>query len=163
MPEDQWDLITKLDYNMFYDDGEGYVDLGLDNVYEFDEEGNLIGPSDRTWISINGQPVAYYHLDTTEDGNNYTITGKVPVKLNGERVDLILVFDQDNPKGYVAGARPDYDEDETETESRGLIDLKKGDKLDFLCDYYDYKGNYHDSYMLGQQLVSGLHGPAGHQ
>lgn len=153
MPEDQWDLITKLDYNMFYDDGEGYVDLGLDNVYEFDEEGNLIGPSDRTWISINGQPVAYYHLDTTEDGNNYTITGKVPAKLNGERVDLILVFDQDNPKGYVAGARPDYDEDETETESRGLIDLKKGDKLDFLCDYYDYKGNYQDSYMLGQQLL----------
>ncbi len=153
MDEDQWDLITMLDYNLYYDDGEGYVDLGLDNVFEFDDQGNLLGDVDKTWISINNQPVAYYHLDTVEDGDNYTITGKVPAKLNGERVNLILVFDQDHPEGYVAGARPDYDESKTETESRGLIELKKGDKIDFLCDFYGYDGTYQDNYMLGEELT----------
>lgn len=153
MPEDQWDLITMLDYCMYYDDGQGYVELGMDNIYEFDDDGNLIGDSDKTWISINGQPVAYYHLDTTEDGDNYTMTGRVPAMLNGERVDLMLVFDQDNPKGYVAGARPEYQEDETETESRGLIELKKGDKIDFLCDFYGYDGSYQDSYLLGEEFI----------
>ena len=153
MPEDQWDLITMVDYCMYYDDGEGYVDLGMDNVYAFDDEGNLIGDCDKTWISIDGQPVAYYHLDTTEDGDNYTITGRVPALLNGERVDIMLEFDQDNPKGYVTGARPDYKEDQTQTQSRGLIELKKGDKIDFLCDFYGYDGSYQDSYMLGEEFI----------
>ena len=153
MDEDQWNLITMLDYSLYYDDGEGYVDLGLDNVYDFDDDGNLIGEIDKTWISINGQPVAYYHLDTVEDGDDYTIIGRVPARLNGDRVDLILIFDQDHPKGYVAGARTDYEEEVTETESKGLIELVKGDRIDFLCDYYGYDGSYQDSYMLGEEFV----------
>ena len=153
MDEGQWNLITMLDYSLYYDDGEGYVDLGLDNVYDFDDDGNLIGEIDKTWISINGQPVAYYHLDTVEDGDDYTIIGRVPARLNGDRVDLILIFDQDHPKGYVAGARTDYEEEVTETESKGLIELVKGDRIDFLCDYYGYDGSYQDSYMLGEEFV----------
>ena len=153
MPQEQWDLISMLDYSLYYDNGKGYVELGLDNVYEFDKDRNLLGTLDKTWVSINGQPVAYYHLDTTEDGDNYTITGRVPAKLNGQPVDLILVFDQDNPKGYVAGARPDYEEDETETEAKGLITLKKGDKIDFLCDLYGYDKKLQDKYMLGEEFI----------
>ena len=153
MDEDQWDMVTMLDYGLFYDDGEGYVELGYDNVFDFDDDGNLIGNADKTWVSIDGQVVAYYHTDTTEDGDDYTITGRVPARLNGQRVDLILVFDQDRPKGYVAGARPVYDETETETESRGLIDLKKGDKIDFLCDFYGYDKSFKENYMLGKQFT----------
>ena len=33
--------------NMFYDDGEGYIDLGLDNIYSFDN-GNLVADTERT-------------------------------------------------------------------------------------------------------------------
>jgi hypothetical protein len=77
---------------LYYDDGNGYVDLGLDNNYDFDDDGNLIAVTDRTWLSINGRVVAYYHTDTQEDGDNYTITGYVPAFLNGTRVNLILVF-----------------------------------------------------------------------
>ena len=39
MPEDQWDLVQGLDLNVFYDDGTGYVDLGLDNTFDFDPRG----------------------------------------------------------------------------------------------------------------------------
>ena len=153
LSEEQWSLVHTLELNMFYDDGEGFIDLGLDNVYEFDETGALIGDTDRTWLAINGQPVAYYYMDTVDDGTNYTITGYVPALLNGERVELMLVFDNANPYGYIAGARPVYTEGETETVAKGMTEINVGDTLDFLCDYYSYEGEYQDSYFLGEQMV----------
>lgn len=153
LSEAQWSLVHGLEMNMFYDDGEGYVDLGFDNVFEFDKNGDLIGETDRTWLAINGQPVAYYYIDTMDDGENYSITGRVPALLNGERVDLLLVFDNENPQGYIAGARTVYTEDETETVAKGMGALEVGDTLDFLCDYYSYNGDYMDSYYLGEQMT----------
>lgn len=153
LSEKQWSLVHTLELNMFYDDGEGFIDLGLDNVFEFDETGALIGDTDRTWLAINGQPVAYYYMDTVDDGTNYTITGYVPALLNGERVELMLVFDNANPYGYISGARPVYAEGETETVAKGLTEINVGDTLDFICDYYSYEGEYQDSYFLGEQMV----------
>lgn len=156
LDDSQWELVQGLELNMFYDDGQGYIDLGLDNVYAFDEDGALLGTSDRTWLAINSQPVAYYYLDTVDDGEHYSITGRVPALLNGSRVDLILVFDNETPYGRIAGARTDYVQGETETIAKGLPPLQEGDTLDFLCDYYGYDGSYQDSYLLGEQMtVSG--------
>lgn len=153
MSEEQWDLVHSLTLNMFYDDGEGYIDLGLDNVYEFDDDGALLAPTDRTWLSINGTVVAYYYLDTCENGDEYTITGRVPAFLNGERVNLILVFDNENPEGYIAGATTDYTEGETDTVAKSLTELAVGDTLDFICDYYNYDGEYQDSYLMGDTVT----------
>ena len=58
LSEEQWGLVQTLELNLFYDDGEGYIDLGLDNVYEFDDEGGLLGGKETTWLAINGQPIA---------------------------------------------------------------------------------------------------------
>ncbi len=155
--EEQWSLVQDLALNLFYDDGEGYVDLGLDNVFSFDENGNLLPDDSGAWISINNQPVAYYYMGTGEDENgDSVITGYVPAMLNGEQVRLILIFNAEHPTGFVAGAQPAYADGETETVARGLIELADGDVLDFLCDFYSYDGVYQDSYYLGEQLtVSG--------
>lgn len=153
LTEEQWSLVHDITINMFYDDGTGYIDLGYDNLFEFDEEGNMIGDTDTTWIALDGQPVAYYYMDTVEEGDRNTITGYVPVLLNGDRMNLILIFDTDHPNGYIAGAREDYDESETETVAKALVQLKEGDKLDFICNYYDYEGNFQDSYFLGEQMT----------
>ena len=149
----QWGMIQELELNVFYDDGKGYIDLGLDNVYDFTDRGELRGVYDGTWLAINEQPVAYYHEETYDDGTNYMITGRVPVMLNGERAELILVFDNDHPKGYIAGARYDYRDGETETVAKALTELQVGDKIDFLCDYYGYDGSYQDSYYLGENMT----------
>ena len=152
--EDQWGLVQKIDLNFFVDDGAGYIDMGLDNLYAIDDNGNLIADVDGTWLSINDQPVAYYHTDTVEEGGDaYTITGYVPAMLNGERVKLILIFDDENPLGYIAGADLNYDPTVTETQARGLVELQAGDTLDFLCDYYSYDGTYEDSYYLGETMT----------
>ena len=153
---EQWKLVHSLDLNLFYDDGEGFIDLGLDNVFDFDEEGNLLGDVEKTWLAINGQPVAYYHESTVDNGEHYTITGYVPVLHNGHRAELLLAFDDETPYGYITGVRAVYGEGETETVAKSDSILQEGDTLEFLCDYYSYDGTYQDSYLLGDPLtVSG--------
>ena len=154
LSEDQWELVQSVDMGMFYDDGEGYIDLGLDNIYDFDEEGNLLPNLEKTWLSLNGEIVSYYHTETIEFGNDkYSITGYVPAMLNGERVNLILTFDDQNEEGYVAGVSYDYDDTVTEVEGKNLSSLSAGDKLQFLCDYYSYSGDFQDNYDLGNPIT----------
>ena len=153
LSEQQWGMVTDLELNTFYDTGKGYADMGLDNVYEFDEAGSLIADEGKYWMSINGQPVAYYHIDTLDDGTNYTITGRVPCMLNGQRSNLILVFDNEHEKGYVAGAFSDYSkDDEIDVVGKEITELVAGDVIEPLCDLYDYNGNYNDTYYLGNPL-----------
>lgn len=153
LSEEQWGLVQSLDLNLFYDDGEGYIDLGLDNVFDFDDEGGLLGKNDGTWLAIDGQPVAYYHTSTVDDGASYTITGRVPVLYNGSRAELILTFDSETPHGFVAGVQSVYLNGETDTAAKLQDQLQPGDTLEFLCDYYSYAGDYQDSYLLGEPLT----------
>ena len=153
LDQDQWKLVHSLDLNLFYDDGEGFIDLGLDNVFGFDGEGNLLGNVEKTWLAVNGQPVAYYHESTVDDGEHYTITGYVPVLHNGRRAELLLAFDDGNPYGAVTGVRAVYSEGETETIAKSDSALQEGDALEFLCDYYGYDGTYQDSFLLGDPLT----------
>ena len=153
MDEQQWSMVQALELNVFLDNGRGYIDLGLDNLYNFTDDGALIGVYGGTWLALDRQPVAYYHEETYDDGTSYMITGRVPVLLNDERADLILVFDSDNPKGYIAGARFDYRDGETETVAKALTELQIGDRIEPLCDFYNYDGTYQDSYRLGDAMT----------
>ena len=153
LPEEQWKLVSTLHANMFFDDGAGFIDMGSDNVYEFDENGNLLAPDELTWLAINQQPVAYYHENTVDDGENYSISGRIPVLYNGERAELLVEFTDDNPYGSVVGVRRVYVDGETTTAAKTMDTVKDGDIIDFICDYYSYEGEYIDSYMLGEQLV----------
>ena len=153
LPEEQWELVQSLHANMFFDDGEGYIDLGCDNVYDFDEQGNLLAPSEMTWIAVNEQPVAYYHESTVDDGEDYSITGRIPVLYNSERAELVVEFTDELPYGTVVGVRRVYKDGETDTVAKTMDTVKDGDIIDFVCDYYSYDGEYLDSYMLGEQLT----------
>lgn len=153
LSEDQWGMVQDLALNVFYDDGEGYVDLGLDNIFDFDEEGNLKTQSDKTWISIDGQVVAYYVIDVQGTEDSYAITGRVPCYINDVRSNLILVFDSENEDGYIAGACYDYVDGETETIAKNTTELNEGDVIDFVCDYYGYDKTYQDSYYLGEPMT----------
>ena len=153
LPEEEWALVQTLQANLFMDDGEGYIDMGLDNVYSFDEAGNLLAPTEYTWLAINEQPVAYYHESTVDDGEHYSITGRIPVLYNGERAELVVEFTDENPYGSVVGVRSVYVNGETTTVAKTMDTVKDGDIIDFVCDYYSYDGEYLDSYMLGEQLI----------
>ena len=153
MSEDQWDLVQDVELNVFVDDGEGYIDLGMDNVFEFDDDGNLIGEYDGTWLAIDGQVVPYYHMDTVDYSDSYTITGYVPCFLNGERAELLFTFDSANPDGYISGARYVYTNGETDAVAKNIEEVKAGDVIEPICDYYTYDGEYSDSYLLDAKIT----------
>ena len=152
LKEDQWELVQELEMNIFYDDGEGYIDLGCDNIYNFNNDGDLVVDNERSWISINGQPVAYYFISSSYDEDSYTIIGRVPCLLNGIRCNLILVFDDKNENGYIAGARYDYVNGETDTIAKSMYELNHGDQIDFLCDYYKYDKSFDSTHPLGKTI-----------
>ncbi|MBR3295405.1 MAG: peptidase C11 [Clostridia bacterium] len=153
MTEKNWDLVTDVVFNMFYDDGKGYIDLGVDNVYELDSDNNLAIIKDKTWLSVNKQLVAYYFESMTYDDDSYTITGYIPAFVNGNRMELLVVFDSENEKGRLVGARNVYVDGETDTVAKSIETIEIGARIDFICDYYDYDGNYQDSFYLGDQMI----------
>ncbi len=153
MPDDKWALVQTLELNVFVDDGEGFIDLGLDNVYEFDNDGDLVINYDNTWIAINGQVVPYYLVSEAETADgDYVITGRVPCELNGELVNLMLMFNDANPYGQVIGAQYLYESSPTSL-AKGLLDINDGDTLDLICDYYTYDEQYDDSYYMGEGVI----------
>lgn len=153
LPAEQWALVTGVDQNVFYDNGAGYVDLGLDNLFSFDSQGRLQADMDGSWLALNGQIAPYYH-ETSEylDENAWIITGRVPALVDGVRMDLLLVFDNEHEDGYVAGARPVYT-DETETVAKALDEISQGAVIQLVADLYDYNQNYTASYAFGNPIT----------
>jgi hypothetical protein len=153
LSEDQWKLVQYMEQNVFVDDGKGFIDLGLDNVYDYNDDGDLIMEYDGTWLSLNGRIVSYYMVSDDHYGKTYTIRGRVPALLNGQLVDIILEFTDQNPDGAVLGAQKRYNATtQTATLAKGLLPIVAGDKIDYLCDYYAYDGTYNDTYYLGKQV-----------
>ena len=72
--------------------------------------------------------------------------------LNGEQVRILLEYSDQNENGIILGAEKVYDSD---TAGKGLIEIQAGDVIDLLCDYYDYSGNYSDTYYLGEEFTVG--------
>ena len=173
LSEEQWELVADLDYNLYYDDGNGYWNMGFDAVYNYDEDDHLMEPEDNTWLAINGQPVAFYHEFTLGEGDEAIITGYVPALLNGERVRIMISFDPDHPDGVITGVEYVYAEDESETVAKEVPALTDavpiddggwndtpeqafwnvGDTIDFICDYFTYGGVYQDTFKIGDPMT----------
>ncbi|MBQ6655366.1 MAG: hypothetical protein IJM79_07580 [Erysipelotrichaceae bacterium] len=165
LTDKQWSMVDELVLNVFVDDGKGYIDLGCDDTYTI--EGNALkAEGGDTWLALscdeqNWTVIPYYYVSATynEDGSEYSIYGKVPVLLNGEKAHLILNFSNENPKGVVAGATYDYDQPvvaknlTAQNGGEDLPALKDGDVLQFVCDYYDYNGNFVDAYPLNDPFT----------
>ena len=145
----EWALIQTVELNVFVKDGNGYIDLGFDNT--FDLNGNDLSLTyDKTWLTIDGHTVAYY-LDSDTEGKDgkWVTVGRVPAKLNGELVNLQVVF-KEGEDPTITGAYPMYED--VDVESKGLIEVKAGDTIQPLCDYYNEDGSYNASYTLGQSF-----------
>ena len=157
LSDEEWELIDSVELNVYVNDGQGFIDLGLDNRFDFDDDGDLLLSYDNTWLTVNGQPVAYYLVsDTENDDGSWTTVGRIPAMLNGEPVNLQVVFEDD--EAAITGAYPLYKEDETEVLAKGDIAIEPGDRIEFLCDYYGRDGSYEDSYYLDSSLTVGEEG-----
>lgn len=104
-------------------------------------------------MAINNQIVPFYTYESTDKYSK----GKVRVLLNEEEASLIVVWDEKNPDGIVIGAEIENQYGDTTINSKGLKKIKKGDKIEFICDYYTYEGKYEDS-LFGEELIVGDEG-----
>ena len=106
LDEEMWEQITDAELEVFIDDGGGYLDLGLDNVLAYDENDDLIDAWNGTWLTLNGHPVAVYPVsEEDEDGDGLYVTTKfIPALLNGERVNLLVEFNEETGENRVLGA-----------------------------------------------------------
>ena len=163
---EQWEQVHSLQLNVFYNDGDGFINLGLDNQYTFTSDGALLGEYDCTWVAIGAddlvQPVMFNYQDALVEGDTMTTTGTVPVLLNGELANLVVVF-RDNIKSgtqldaYVAGVRYDYSKTELEadayTAEAKVAELQDGDTIQFVADYYSNAGEFEDTYEIGEPIT----------
>ena len=154
--DSDWEAVDHLLLNVFVDDGEGFIDLGLDNVYEFDDNANLIGDYDGTWLSVNGQIAAYYFMDEEqgEDGS-YLIRGYIPALVNGVRAEIYVAFDDENPYGYLTGYKYVYlDGTDGNGQVAKVLSLTEGeDEIQLIADYYSYDLEYEDSYRISDPFT----------
>ena len=59
-------------------------------------------------------------------------------------------------EGVLAGDPVDFD---TDAAVESVAAVKPGDKIEFLEDFYDYKGNFLDQYVLGDAWIVGEEEP----
>ncbi|MGN0330792.1 MAG: clostripain-related cysteine peptidase [Kineothrix sp.] len=154
LTDEEWENITYMELQVYLEDGEGYMELGCDNVGEFDGEGDLIVDFDYTWVALNGQVVPFYaeQEGTRIDGSWYTY-GYVPAELNGEEdIEILIYWDEEHEGGYVAGYRPNSGNGQA-FPARNMLQFAEEDELAFYCDYYTYDGGYDASYYIGDSVV----------
>lgn len=151
LSEEEWKLIKDIELNVFIDDGNGFIDLGLDNTFDFNENGDLIIDYDKSWLALNDNIVSYKMLSTEVNGDYYKIQGYIPAYLNDEFVNIMVEFSSENENGVVLGARKVYDD--AYQEAKGLIDIVEGDKLQFVCDYHSYDGKKVEKHFLNDVYV----------
>lgn len=149
LSDEQWEEIIYIEQQVLLDDGEGYIDLGSDNMYEIDEDGDLLIEFDYTWVTLDGHTVPFYaEVEEEFDDGSWVTYGIVPAMLNSdEYIEIIVYWSDEVPEGYVAGYRK-YSGTGTPM-GKGLFQLSAGDKVEWVFDYYTYDGEYEDSYIMG--------------
>ena len=154
LTDNEWALVQTAELNVFAKDGNGYIDLGLDNTFDWDEDNDMILGFDGTWLTLNGNVCAYYLVSDTQNADeSWTTVGRIPARLNGDFVNLRVVFDDAHPDGIITGAYPLYEDAAIGVQAKGNIEVKAGDKIELLCDYYSLDGDYSDTHTLGDSFT----------
>lgn len=103
-------------------DFECYVDLGYTQDVIIDwNQGKVFGLFDGTWPTLDGQMVCIYD----QVANENFVRSLIPVTVNGQDTYLLVIFDQTNPGGVVAGYTEGYND--AGQPVRGYEQLQAGD------------------------------------
>lgn len=158
---DEVDVISSIATVAYLDDGEGYIDLGMDDIYEAmdydDGSADLYITFDNTWVALNGQVVPYYLSDTGSlaNGQQYSegfVAARLTDGITGEEKDIVIdiIWNLDTLEAKVIGYKDVVNEGEQA--ARKIFKFKNGDIIQALCDYYTYDGEYDDEYDFGDPI-----------
>ncbi|MDE7195220.1 MAG: hypothetical protein K2O14_14820, partial [Oscillospiraceae bacterium] len=143
--------IRYIERQVFLDDGEGYIDLGGDNMYDFSGD-TLIQEYDGRWVALNGQTAAFRTAREViyPNGEWYTY-GYVPALLNDEtKIEIMLQWDNKSD-GYVRGYRTKPAEGD-DLSHKQLRQFSSGDIIQLYANYYTYGGRFAECHYLGEPI-----------
>ncbi|AGL03686.1 clostripain-related cysteine peptidase [Desulfoscipio gibsoniae] len=117
----------------YYDNNTKIRFLGMDNDVDFDETTGIVRDNfDGTWVQLGGQFVSLFLMDENDGKYSYS----VPIKLNGQDMDLQIIYDTNTETTSILGAWKGIDPD-TGLSDRNIIKLKAGDIITPMFYSYD--------------------------
>ncbi|MBQ9061017.1 MAG: hypothetical protein IJ128_07725 [Firmicutes bacterium] len=170
MPEKFWKIIADCQ-TVVYQKTPGEASgaeqryLGSDYIGSEDGDGHPLINMDDNWVHVGGKLVCYEAEPVKETDKGDVYTGRVRARLNGA-IDIILHIEWDpvdeNAEAPVAGHVTGYEYAYSEElsglldsilhEKKNLKDLKAGDRIQFLFDYYDKEGNLIETTPAGGKI-----------
>ena len=105
---DAYNVLSSIGFQLYYDDGEGstYL-LGTDNDIVADWDNGIFTDNFRAkWGALDGELV---YMELSYEGDDYNLYS-VPILLNGESYNLLVVYDFTTEEWTIQGARKPMDE-----------------------------------------------------
>lgn len=125
--------------------------LSFDNAVEFaPQTGKIDDTFTDSVATLNGHFIAMYLEEEGEDYDRYAI----PIKLNGQPVTLIALYDHKTDRDVVVGAWPGIDP-ASGMARKEIIRIKPGDKITPLFEFYNEKTDEEGHYEGDEFLVKG--------
>ena len=156
VPEKIKKIIADIQVDVYQRDGDRLRYLGRDYVGSQDLEGETYIDMDDKWIHINNIPISYQAGQVRETEEGTVFTGTTRGKLNGTDEIVIQIewdtYDEENDamEGRIAGYT--FADEPNPFMSKGMNELKAGDRVVFLFDYYDRQGNLLGTETYGRTL-----------
>ncbi|BAS26421.1 clostripain-related cysteine peptidase [Limnochorda pilosa] len=137
------------------DHEDEFIILGIVNEALYDEEtGEIVQYLPDELPVLNGSPISFFE----QNASDTTVEWTVPVLLNGEDVDLVVLLDLETWEGDVIGAWPGTAED-GEVAVKDLIRIRPGDRISPLFPWVGGdEDEVEDTYVHWDEFVVGEDG-----
>ena len=157
LPETVWKIIIDSKEVYYQKCEEGWRYLGNDTPGAYDEEGHPVVSTDGTRIHINNVLAPYEVGNTVESEKGTIYKGTVKALMDG-KTNIILDIEWDpidentgvDISGHVTGYT--LADNENAHMEKGTLELKPGQSLQFIFDYYDEQGNLIKSEPYGKTV-----------
>lgn len=131
-------LLSDVNFELAILNGDTMVYLGTDNDLESDWENGVFKDNFRgVWGGIDGHLV---YMEVVGTNDEYT-TYSVPIKLNGEKCNLSVVYNYSAEKFEILGARSEF---ENGVADKDVKKLKAGDEITTIHYAVDISGDTDD-------------------
>ncbi|MBP5279487.1 MAG: hypothetical protein J6Z03_03305, partial [Erysipelotrichaceae bacterium] len=157
LPDTVWKIIIDSREILYQKADEGWRYLGMDVPGMRDENDHPLVSTDGYWIHIGNQLICYEAKDSVDTSDGIIYTGTSRALLN-DTAEIILNIEWepinedtgDEVYGKVTGY--EFAADENGYMEKGTFELKPGDKISFLFDYYDEQGKLIKSETYGSPI-----------
>ncbi len=157
MTEPLWDAFSSFRVSLMLEDEDGWTLLGSDNVFDYDDNENIVMYFDGEWVAIDGVTVPYECNEPVEgDDGEYTFSGTVAARLNGTD-DIVISIHWEDRDGEQVGVIDGYrlqSEIDNHLSGQGFWQLSEGDEIVPLFEHYDEEGNLTGT-VEGEKIVVG--------